>query len=150
MGNTQTQNPQCRHSLVPVAVKNWNRGWRLQPDSGRTYAAGHIQKGLQYSDIGQQPVYAPHNRTDGLLGMFPIQLTLVYPLATLQWQKLSVSTWSPWPWHIPGSHLAESHPQVAWQSPWLIWASLPRYLHLQLPRTLHFFVVPGPGESYKC
>lgn len=82
--------------------------------------------------------------------MLPTQLTLVYPLAALLWQKLSVSTWSPWPWHFPGSHLVESHPQAAWQSPWLIWASLPRYLRLQLPQTLHFLVVPVPGESYKC
>lgn len=38
---------------------------------------------ISYTDIAQQPVDALHNRTDGLLGMLPTQLTLVYPLATL-------------------------------------------------------------------
>lgn len=38
---------------------------------------------ISYSDIAQQPVDAHPNRTDGLLGILPTQLTLVYPLATL-------------------------------------------------------------------
>lgn len=38
---------------------------------------------LSYCDTAQQPVDVPHNRTDGILGMLPTQLTLVYLLAAL-------------------------------------------------------------------
>lgn len=153
VGNTQTHNVSTAWCHLQLKIET-------RAEDGSLTVVEFMQPGthtelrntviISYSDIAQQPLDAPHNRTDGLPGMLPTQLTSVYPLAALLWQKLSVSTWSPWPWHIPGSHLAESHPQVAWQSPWLIWASLPRYLHLQLPQTSHFLVVPGPGESYKC
>jgi len=85
MGNTQTHNKSTAWCKLQLKIETGVEDRSLtvaefrQPGTHKELCNTVI---ISYT-VAQQPVDTPRNRTDGLLGMLPTQLTLVYPLAAL-------------------------------------------------------------------